>query len=215
MQSLELLQQKGRLSAEPQSSSLRVPGGLQGENREKKKKSFLLCVSSTSCLTFFSQGTTCSITPPLLESGLRIPGGIGMTETAYYLVKEPLTEGYRVRMNVVEGLANMKASIGRVPQKNRFQLVGLNDDAEGREVTLVISTTVPCPECGMGDQSLYVLVEVSACAPRISSLCLDFASNDERRTTATGRRSLRFGSRSRTNRCFPASNTARRLRSCS
>jgi len=85
-----------------------------------------------------------------------------MTETAYYLVKEPLTQGYRVRMNVIEGLANMKASIGRVPQKNRFQLVGLNDDAEGREVTLVISTTVPCPECGMGDQSLYVLVEVSA-----------------------------------------------------
>ncbi len=83
-----------------------------------------------------------------------------MTDTAFFLVKEPLTEGYRVRMSVREGLVNVKASVGRVPQKNKFQLIGVPDDDLGRQVTLTISDTVPCPECGMADFNLYLMVEV-------------------------------------------------------
>lgn len=83
-----------------------------------------------------------------------------MTDTAFYLVKEPLTEGYRIRLSVSQGLVNVKGSVGRVPSKNQFQLVGVPNDDFGKEVTLTIATTIPCTECGMSDFNLYLLVEV-------------------------------------------------------
>jgi hypothetical protein len=138
--------------------------GLQGtsfgerERKKKKKKSSRAFLPRAEC--WRSQGATCSIAPPELESGLKIPGGIAMADTAFYLVKEPLTEGYRIRMSVVSGLVNVKGSIGRVPNKNQFQLVGVPNDDLGKEVTLTIATTIPCTECGMSDFNLYLMVEV-------------------------------------------------------
>ena len=102
---------------------------------------------------------TCSLAPPQIPVGLRVPGGLYAGESTFFLINSTdVVEGERVRLQVDSGLCDIKGSVGRVPSEQRFQLVGLPEDEVGRSVVMTISTTVPCPECGMADFNLYIMV---------------------------------------------------------
>lgn len=79
--------------------------------------------ASKRCAATRAQGASCSLGPPEIEPGFKIPGGLYSGETAYYFVKNP-ANGNRVRLLVESGVLDVKGKVGRVPTQQSFQLLG-------------------------------------------------------------------------------------------
>jgi hypothetical protein len=54
----------------------------------------------------------------------------------------------------------LHGTIGRIPSTRSYQMIGLPEDADGRDVVMQITDVVPCNECGKADFSLYMTVTV-------------------------------------------------------
>lgn len=69
------------------------------------------------------KGASCSLSPPEIEPGFKIPGGLYAGATIYYRVLK-VEEGNRVRIDVQSGQLEVKGKIGRAPTLDSYQLIG-------------------------------------------------------------------------------------------